>query len=112
MILNDNKMFLFEFEALVVNLISFQDTRSFGGVLPRGHGNDGLLSDLKRLLDEARDLDEEIHVLPESTPVTSFAKRTNRPFKKKKQRKLLTPVPTRPSPKAEKFLLPGMLSRR
>ena len=92
-----------------MTIFSFQDTRSFGGVLPRGHGNDGLLQDLKRLLDEARDLDEEIHVLPESTPVTSFAKRTNRPLKKKKQRKLLTP--SRQTTK-EKFLLPAMLSRR
>ena len=27
-------------------------------MLPRGHGNDGLLQDLKRLLDEARDLED------------------------------------------------------
>ena len=36
-----------------------QETRSFGGVLPRGHGNDGLLEDLKRLLDEAEDLEQD-----------------------------------------------------
>ena len=31
----------------------------FGGTVPRGHGNDGLLTDLKRLLDEAEDLEED-----------------------------------------------------
>ena len=37
----------------------FQDTKVFGGTVPRGHGNDGLLTDLKRLLDEAEDLEED-----------------------------------------------------
>ena len=31
----------------------------FGGTVPRGHGNDGLLTDLKRLLEEAEDLEED-----------------------------------------------------
>ena len=37
----------------------FQDSKVFGGTVPRGHGNDGLLTDLKRLLDEAEDLEED-----------------------------------------------------
>jgi hypothetical protein len=39
--------------------VFFQDTKVFGGTVPRGHGNDGLLTDLKRLLDEAEDLEED-----------------------------------------------------
>ena len=39
--------------------LRFQDTKVFGGTVPRGHGNDGLLTDLKRLLDEAEDLEED-----------------------------------------------------
>ena len=67
----------------------------FGGTVPRGHGNDGLLTDLKRLLDEAEDLEEDFDEVirprppprPQPTPtpnffetaspvsITSFAKR-------------------------------------
>ena len=87
-----------------------QDNKSFGGVLPQGHGNDGLLQDLKRLLDEAKDLEEDFDevikrpaeenffnpVAPASlTPslVTSFAKR-NGPKQLKKVKKSRVRQPT------------------
>ena len=45
---------------LIINdLFSLQPRRgAFGGVLPKGHGNDGLLQDLRRLLNEAQDLED------------------------------------------------------
>ena len=46
-------------DADLIYVFFFQDTKVFGGTVPRGHGNDGLLTDLKRLLDEAEDLEED-----------------------------------------------------
>jgi hypothetical protein len=43
--------------------------------LPQGHGNDGLLQDLRRLLDEARDLEDEFDEVirpPPRSPPANF----------------------------------------